>query len=142
MQRHLQSPGDKLEKLLAFGLPDGEFHRQTISSWHFHSKPSASDRRATYLSVGGGMCATKMRSLVPRGRPPEASLPHCNQPCCNPSDGLSGLECGEGWAVELGLREEPGEAIRLRREAGEKAGRLVRTQAGWQTLSDPCAKLQ
>lgn len=30
----------------------------------------------------------------------------------------------------LGQREEAGEAIRLRREAGEKAGRLVRTQAG------------
>lgn len=42
----------------------------------------------------------------------------------------------------MGLREEPGEAVRLRREAGEKAGRLVRTQAGRQTLSDPCAKLQ
>lgn len=26
MQRHLQSPGDKLEKLLAFGLLDGDFH--------------------------------------------------------------------------------------------------------------------
>lgn len=43
--------------------------------------------------------------------------------------------------VELGLREEPWEVIRLR-EAGEKAGSLVRTEAGWQTLSDPCAKLQ
>ena len=29
---------------------------------------------------------------------------------------------GEGWAVGLGLRDEPGESIRLRREAGEKAG--------------------
>ena len=32
---------------------------------------------------------------------------------------------GEGRAVELGLGGEPGEPIRLRREAGEKAGRLV-----------------
>lgn len=30
---------------------------------------------------------------------------------------------GEGQAVELGLEEGPGEAIRLRKEAGEKAGR-------------------
>lgn len=52
------------------------------------------------------------------------------------------MQHGEGWAVELGLGGEPGEPIRLRREAGEKAGRLVRTEAGWQTLSDRCAKLQ
>lgn len=32
--------------------------------------------------------------------------------------------CGEGQAVKLGLGEEPGEAIRLRREAGERL-------AGW-----------
>lgn len=30
-----------------------------------------------------------------------------NEPCCNPSDGLSSLRCGEEWTVELGLREEP-----------------------------------
>lgn len=30
---------------------------------------------------------------------------------------------GEGQAVEPGLEEGPGEAIRLRKEAGEKAGR-------------------
>lgn len=81
-------------------------------------------------------------SLAPKKRPSEAPSPHCSEPRCNPSDGLSSSECGEGWAVELGLREEPGKAIRLRREAGEKAGSLVRTEAGWQTLSDSCAKLQ
>lgn len=30
---------------------------------------------------------------------------------------------GQGRAVELGLEQGPGEAIRLRKEAGEKAGR-------------------
>lgn len=49
---------------------------------------------------------------------------------------------GAGRAVEVGLGDEPGESIRLRKEAGEKAGGLVRTEAGWQSRSDPCAKLQ
>ena len=36
---------------------------------------------------------------------------------------LRQLTCnGEGWAVGFGLRDEPGESVRLRREAGEKAG--------------------
>lgn len=143
MQRHLQSPVDKLEKLLAFGLPDGEFHRQPISSWYFGSEPPpATGGPHIYLCMCACVCVYQIGFTGVKGRPPDTSLPHCNQPRCNPSDGLSSLECREGWAVKLGLREEPGEAIRLRREAGEKAGRLVRTQAGWQTLSDPCAKLQ
>lgn len=48
---------------------------------------------------------------------------------------------GEGWAVGLGLRRA-WRVHKVKEEAGEKAGGWVRTEAGWQTLSDPCAKLQ
>lgn len=77
MQRHLQSPVDKLEKLLAFGLPDGEFHRQPISSWYFRSEPPpATGGPHIYLCVSACVCVsvsvcvcvyTKMGSLVSRG---------------------------------------------------------------------------
>lgn len=53
VQRDLLSPGGKLAKLLAFGLPDGEFHRQAASSWCFHYGPPASYRRPTRVHVRG-----------------------------------------------------------------------------------------
>lgn len=41
----LLSPGGKLTKLLAFGLP--AFHRQAASFWYFHSGPPANGRGFT-----------------------------------------------------------------------------------------------
>lgn len=63
------------------------------------------------------MCAcARVCSLATRGRPEEASLPHCSEPRHSLlMAGAAPMGCGEGWAAELGLGEEPREAIRLRR---------------------------
>jgi len=69
LQTCLLSPGGKLTKLLAFGLP--AFLRQAASFWYFHSEPPANGRGFTHLPVAG-VRATDTGSLAPRERPSEA----------------------------------------------------------------------
>ena len=63
VQRHLLSPGDTIAKMLAFGLPDGKFTDEPLYPDVFTLSPQPVTRRYA------GMCATKMGSLAPGGRP-------------------------------------------------------------------------
>lgn len=75
---HLQSPGGKSAKLLAFGLPDGQFCRQADPSWCFHSGSPVSYRKAACLWVSGEHVCNQKGFTGTKGRPWEA-LPHMLQ---------------------------------------------------------------
>ena len=68
-QRHLLSPGGKLAKLLAFGLPDGKFTDKPL----YPGVSTLSPQPVTGRCVG--MCVNKTGSLAPRGRPSEYTSP-------------------------------------------------------------------
>lgn len=137
MQRHLLGPGGKLPKLLVYGFP----HREFTDKLLYPSGPPANHTQMWgHMYIQNGFTGTKGEAVL--STPQNHHHTAMSHAAIHPMAHAAHMGCGEGWAVQLGLGDEPGEAIRLKREAGEKAGRLVRTEAGWQTLSHPCAKLQ
>lgn len=104
MQRHLLSPGGKLSCWLLVFLIGNSTDKP------FHPGVSTLDIYL-WMCVGPHLCVcvAKMGSLASRGRPPEASSPYCNEPCHNlyTEAQAARLGHGGGWAVVLGLGEEP-----------------------------------
>lgn len=111
VQRHLLGPGGKLPKLLVYGFP----HREFTDKLLYPSGPPANHTQMWgHMYIQNGFIGTNGEAVL--STPPKPP-PHCNEPCCNPSDGSCsshGMWGRAGSTVRAGRRARRGHKAKER----------------------------